>query len=122
MGVISISLLIRLDGDQIKAGYRSYIPLLVVGFLVIAFRIVLIPNDLVELIFPPILLVCTIWQWTAIRHNSRHLPKFDIFYTYMSLVVFLFSLICSWSGYVLLSRSEERRVGKECRSRWSPYH
>ena len=22
----------------------------------------------------------------------------------------------------LLLRSEERRVGKECRSRWSPYH
>ena len=22
----------------------------------------------------------------------------------------------------LRSRSEERRVGKECRSRWSPYH
>ena len=22
----------------------------------------------------------------------------------------------------LLNRSEERRVGKECRSRWSPYH
>src|SRR5687767_14142836 len=24
--------------------------------------------------------------------------------------------------YHLASRSEERRVGKECRSRWSPYH
>src|SRR3712207_9330244 len=24
--------------------------------------------------------------------------------------------------YVLAERSEERRVGKECRSRWSPYH
>ena len=23
---------------------------------------------------------------------------------------------------LLLMRSEERRVGKECRSRWSPYH
>ena len=23
---------------------------------------------------------------------------------------------------VVLDRSEERRVGKECRSRWSPYH
>ena len=22
----------------------------------------------------------------------------------------------------LVERSEERRVGKECRSRWSPYH
>ena len=24
--------------------------------------------------------------------------------------------------YKTLCRSEERRVGKECRSRWSPYH
>ena len=24
--------------------------------------------------------------------------------------------------YVNAERSEERRVGKECRSRWSPYH
>ena len=30
----------------------------------------------------------------------------------------------TWSGdYKQASRrSEERRVGKECRSRWSPYH
>ena len=25
-------------------------------------------------------------------------------------------------GERVLTRSEERRVGKECRSRWSPYH
>ena len=25
-------------------------------------------------------------------------------------------------GAPLITRSEERRVGKECRSRWSPYH
>src|SRR2546430_10285315 len=24
--------------------------------------------------------------------------------------------------YCVFARSEERRVGKECRSRWSPYH
>ena len=24
--------------------------------------------------------------------------------------------------FSVLTRSEERRVGKECRSRWSPYH
>src|SRR2546430_15973990 len=28
--------------------------------------------------------------------------------------------LCSPVGYA--DRSEERRVGKECRSRWSPYH
>jgi len=27
-----------------------------------------------------------------------------------------------WSNDEMLIRSEERRVGKECRSRWSPYH
>ena len=26
------------------------------------------------------------------------------------------------NGYYSQKRSEERRVGKECRSRWSPYH
>ena len=38
-------------------------------------------------------------------------------------------LAWGWLGLTLarqwdlnLNRSEERRVGKECRSRWSPYH
>ena len=28
----------------------------------------------------------------------------------------------AWETVLELCRSEERRVGKECRSRWSPYH
>ena len=32
------------------------------------------------------------------------------------------SLTKSLNDYSKLQRSEERRVGKECRSRWSPYH
>ena len=28
----------------------------------------------------------------------------------------------SWIMFFVGLRSEERRVGKECRSRWSPYH
>ena len=31
-------------------------------------------------------------------------------------------LMCFSSAVQAVSRSEERRVGKECRSRWSPYH
>ena len=27
-----------------------------------------------------------------------------------------------WLADQVVARSEERRVGKECRSRWSPYH
>src|SRR5260370_258111 len=32
------------------------------------------------------------------------------------------SACCGVSVTLALLRSEERRVGKECRSRWSPYH
>src|SRR5256886_8119727 len=31
-------------------------------------------------------------------------------------------LRASGNAELVLERSEERRVGKECRSRWSPYH
>ena len=31
-------------------------------------------------------------------------------------------LVVGCSSSEIASRSEERRVGKECRSRWSPYH
>ena len=35
----------------------------------------------------------------------------------------VFEAACTGRFNVLIaSRSEERRVGKECRSRWSPYH
>ena len=31
-------------------------------------------------------------------------------------------LLINFDVIVSFLRSEERRVGKECRSRWSPYH
>ncbi len=103
LGVILISLLLRLDGTQIKSAFRIYAPLIVVGFLVISFRIVLIPNHLVNLILPPILLVCAIWQWLVIKLYNHNIPRSDVFYTYISLVVFIASVVSSWLGYTLLS-------------------
>lgn len=52
IGVILISLLLRVGNDQIKSAFRIYSPLMLVGFLVITFRIILIPNSLVNFIFP----------------------------------------------------------------------
>lgn len=103
LGVILISLLLRVDGKQIKSAFRMYSPLTLVGFIVITFRIALVPNDLVNLIFPPILLLCTIWQWSVISRHNENIPRSDMFFTYISLVVFVASTICSWIGYTLLS-------------------
>src|SRR3712207_3439771 len=38
------------------------------------------------------------------------------------ILLFQFTIGCIASKQNLFKRSEERRVGKECRSRWSPYH
>ena len=103
LGVILFSLLLRVKGDQIKSAFRIYTPLIAVGFLVIAFRIILIPNELVNLLFPPILLVSALWQWSVIRRHNRNIPRSDIFYTYISLLVFIASVVCSWMGYTLLA-------------------
>ncbi|MCR4602672.1 MAG: mechanosensitive ion channel [Prevotella sp.] len=103
LGVILISLLLRVKGDQIRSAFHIYSPLVVVGFIVIAFRIVLIPSELVNMIFPIILLFCTFWQWMVIRKHNRNVPRSDMFYTYISLGIFLFSLACSWLGYTLMA-------------------
>lgn len=103
LGVILISLILRVDGTQIKSAFRIYTPMIVMGFIVIAFRIILIPNDMVNLIFPPILLICALWQWNVITRHRSNVPKSDMIYTSITLLVFIASVISSWSGYTLLS-------------------
>jgi small-conductance mechanosensitive channel len=103
LGVILISLLLRVKGNQIKSAFRIYTPLIVMGFIVFAFRIILIPNELVNMLFPPILLVCCLWQWNVIKRHNKNVPRSDMFYTYISLVVFIVSVGCSWWGYTLLA-------------------
>lgn len=103
IGVILISLLLRVGNDQIKSAFRIYSPLMLVGFIVITFRIILIPNDLVNLIFPPILLVCFFWQWNVIKRHNKKVPRNDMIYTWVSLTVFVASAVCSWIGFTLLA-------------------
>ena len=103
LGVILISLLLRVEATQVMSAVRIYSPLIIVGFIVIVFRIILIPSELVNIVFPPILLLCTLWQWSVIHRHNRNIPRSDIFYSYISLTVFLCSLICSIIGYTLLS-------------------
>ena len=103
LGVILISLLLRVNGDQIKSAFLIYAPLIVIGFLVITFRIILIPNELAGIIFPPVLLLSTLWQWHLIKRHHQNIPQSDIFYTYTSQTMFIVSLVCSWLGYTLLA-------------------
>ena len=48
----------------------------------------------------------------VVHRIKGHYPIYRIIVTIVEFVIVT----------VLACRSEERRVGKECRSRWSPYH
>ena len=54
--------------------------------------------------------LCEAWQWRQSNGTLR-----DMLCRGMLLML-------ERAGQITLPRSEERRVGKECRSRWSPYH
>ena len=103
VGVILVSILLRVDNDKIKNTFRIYSPLMLVGFIVIVFRIILIPNDLVNLIFPPVLLLCALWLWNVIGRKHNQVLRTDKTYAFISLAVFGVSTIFAWTGFTLLA-------------------
>ena len=100
--VIFASLLLRVSGAQTHNTYRIYYPLIFVGFTVITFRIVMLPSSIVTLVYPPLLLLNALWQARMIYKHRLQIPKYDLYLAYLSLTVFVFSLVSSIIGYTML--------------------
>src|SRR2546430_17636226 len=58
----------------------------------------------------------------AIALASRHAGQIDLLVTDVIMPDMNGRVLSQRLTQVRPTRSEERRVGKECRSRWSPYH
>ena len=103
MCAIMLSILVRADSHRTMQTIYVYSPLLFMGFVVITFRIVLIPNALVNIIFPPMLLAALLWQWRMLARHKADIDKNDRYYAYISTVILAVSVLSSWTGYTLLS-------------------
>ena len=103
MAVIFLSLYIRLKGEQMRHAAIIYMPLMLLSFVVILFRIVLIPNLIVNLIFPPVLLGFCIWQWRVSKKHREQLPMLDIMYMHATSLVMVVACVASWVGFSLLA-------------------
>ena len=71
-----------------------------------------------------LLLILVIGGFTAlvVKHTGKMLERSTGGYAEQS-ASYSGEIKDDFRGYrIISSRSEERRVGKECRSRWSPYH
>lgn len=99
---IFISLIIRLKSTEIKEGVKAYTPFMLMSMVVICFRIILIPNTLVNIIFPPILVIFTIWQSIMLKKSWKFIPTSDAIYCSISLFAMLASCVLSWVGFTLM--------------------
>ena len=101
--VIFLSLYIRLKGRQMLHAAYIYTPLMVLSSLVIMLRIVLMPNSILNLIFPPLLLLFVMWQLWMMRRHKSGLPLQDVVYSNLTTIVMIVACITTWVGYTLLS-------------------
>ena len=103
IAVITLSIIIRVSGDTVKSGIMLYVPVLLLGFVVFFFRIVFLPSTVVNLVFPILLLIFTVWQLVINRRHNRAVPRSDVFYSWISLIVMAVSTVMAWMGYTLMS-------------------
>lgn len=103
IAAITLSIIIRQRADVVKSGIKLYVPVLLMGFVVFFFRIVFMPSSVVNLVFPALLLVFTIWQLIANRRHHAVVPRSDVFYSWVSFIVMAVSCVMAWMGYTLMS-------------------
>ena len=84
--------------------------------------------ELVSLITQAIyLLIFLLVVWTALKRRTRTNVDVALLFGALATAIVESRVVTTFGvnqGDVVadIVRSEERRVGKECRSRWSPYH
>jgi len=103
VAAILCSILIRVPAENTNRTLRCYIPMMIMGLIVITFRIIFIPNKLINLIFPPILLAFAIWQHVICKRATGHAQKVDRIYSWITFFVLVITTIMAWMGFVLLS-------------------
>lgn len=102
LSAIVASVLIRNDGKQANMAIRLYLPLIIVGIVIIAFRIAFIPNTVMNLVFSPILLGFSIWQFAITFRAKGLVSSADMAIAWASSAILAISTIMSWAGFVLL--------------------
>ena len=102
VAAILISFLIRLDPDEMKLTLYVYAPIILLGLIVISFRIIFIPNRFVNLVLPPVLVLFFIWQLFACRRARGKIRRSDMIFSWITLFVVGVTAAVSLAGYVLL--------------------
>ena len=103
VAAILLSLLVRLEPAKIVRGLRHYLPMMILALLVFGFRMIFMPNAMMNILLPPVLLLFVIWQLVVCLRVSPKLMDSDRLVGWLSLFVILVSLGMSLKGYIFLA-------------------
>ena len=103
LAAVLLSLIIHLDHDQLGHGLRLYLPMMVMAIIVIGFRIIFLPNRMMNIIFPPMLLLFLVWQLMACLHCCKYLKESDKVLGWLSFTVIAVSFVLSVAGYIFVA-------------------
>ena len=100
LAAIVIALLIRLKPDQLKNGVKLYLPTIFTAIAVIGCRILFMPNSLMNILLPPLLIIFFIWQLLICLWRGRKADRSDRVFGWISLAVMGISMIVAIAGYI----------------------
>ncbi len=103
LSAIVTALLIRLRSTQLKKGVKMYLPTIIAAAFVIGFRVLFLPNNLMNFIFPPFLLIMVIWQLISCLHLGKEADKYDVAIGWISMVVNTAAFITAAAGYIFIA-------------------
>ena len=103
MAAIFTSILIRLRQDQASKAITGYTPIIMMAIVIICIRIIFVPNSLMNIIFPPLLLFFCVWQIFVNRKAFRSIPTSDKIYMWATFFILGVATVMSWMGYVMLA-------------------
>ena len=100
---ITMAQLIRLEPNKLKHGIRNYLSTIFTALFVIGCRVLFLPNAFLNFIFPPLLLLLTVWQLIANLQRSKKSERADAIICWFSLGVTAVAMFFSWAGYIFLA-------------------
>ena len=103
IAALLVSMFSRLKGESLRVGFKVFLPTCVLGLIVIVLRILFIPNNLLNVLFPPLILGFTLWSLVVYIRRAAELKLYDKALSAVGLVASIAAVIMSWMGYVMLS-------------------
>ena len=100
---ISGSLLLRVNPDQFRQGFLLYSATFLVVLMIIACRVTFVPDKLMVLLFPPILLLVVVWQLFCCIKLGGKAMSVDRTLGWVSLAVYLVAFVFAFFGYTFVA-------------------